>query len=105
MARVPKKVGASSGQGVSRRSYQVGRSLGMKGGGAPGTNPSPPPAMVQTSSPATGGGGVASGKRDYGKGGGSNIAYSEREMPNPNLKALKAVGAAKAPRGGKGFVL
>ena len=39
MARTPKKVSATSGQGVSRRSYQVARSLGAKGSGAPGMNP------------------------------------------------------------------
>jgi hypothetical protein len=107
MAKKPSaKVSMSSGQGVSRRSYQVARGLGQRGtGGADAPHPIP---GIQ-STPATGGGGRASGKRDYGKsesGGGSfNFGYSEREFANPDLKSLQLLGGGgKKPKAPKGFL-
>lgn len=109
--RPPKRVSATSGQGVSRKSYQTAYSLGQHGGGGSGASKGPP-MLITRATAATGGGGVASGKREYGKGGKAsspmNIAYSEREMATESLDALKKVGAQKAPKGGlpkpgKGF--
>ena len=104
MSRPPKKVGSTSGQGVSRRGYQVSRSLGMRGTGSPGGGAGT--GVGLSPSAGTGGGGVASGKRSYSK---SNFesgpvvaAYTDKEMRNPNLKALTDL---PSPRGKnvKGF--
>ena len=109
MARPPKMVGSTSGQGVSRRAYQVSRSLGAKGAGAPGASPL---KNVPSGSTATG----VSSARHYPKDGptsGMNIAYSSREMANPDLGSLMQTpttavpplrGGGKRPRGGKSFL-
>lgn len=107
MARIPKQVPKTSGQGVSRKSYQMGRSLGMSGTGSAGggvkapavTSAAPPPSPIVRSTAGTGGGGFASGKQDYGKA----PLYSEREFPNPTLKALGATPTNKS-KAAKGFV-
>lgn len=93
------KVGATSGQGVSRRSYQVARSLGAKGSGASGLNP------LRNVPAGQGTPGVASGARDYAKTSGMVSAeYSEREMANPNLKTINSLPSNKT-KAAKGFTL
>lgn len=104
MAKVPTKVSATAGQGTSRRSYQVARSLGMRGTGTPpgGVRApralNPPPAGI-------GGGGRASGVQMYAK----NVdaspfgGYTANEMPNPNLKSLQSL-PTNPVKPKKGFV-
>jgi hypothetical protein len=103
MARPPKMVSSTSGQGVSRRSYQVGRSLGMRGSGAPAASGAMALRTPQSGSTATG----VSSSRHYPKAdpGSMNIGYSEREMANPDLKSLDLVGKMKPPKTTKGFPL
>lgn len=103
MARPPKMVSSTSGQGVSRRSYQVGRSLGMRGSGAPAASGALALRTPQSGSTATG----VSSSRHYPKVNEVpvNIGYSEREMANPNIKSLDLIGKMKPPKTTKGFPL
>ena len=102
MAKAPSaRISKTVGQGITRGAYQLGRRLS----GVDATDLKAP--QITRATPATGGGGVASGKRDYtkaDKSSGMNIEYSEREMRNPNLKSLLQVGKLKAPRATKGFL-
>jgi hypothetical protein len=99
MARVPTRVSATSGQGVSRRSYQVARSLGAKGSGAPGL--APLRSDVESAKTGTGKG----SRREYPK---LDVSaeYTEREMANPDLASLKGflAGATSTRRRPKGFL-
>lgn len=97
MPKVSKKVSKTSGQNITRGSYQKARAL------VPHKPPAlPKPAISGVSTPATGGGGRASGMRDYGKAGPSG-SYTEREMRNPNLESLKNFLGGPAPKRPKGF--
>jgi hypothetical protein len=101
MARKPSaKVPKTTGQGISRGAYQSTRNLRMKSS----STDAPKPLSIERSTPATGGGGVASNKREYPKGG-SDPAYSEREMANPRLENLKGIAKLKNPKTTKGFVI
>jgi hypothetical protein len=97
MARASRaRVSKSSGQGVSRRSYQVGRSLGNKGTGDPGAS---------VSAKFDGG---SDGRRDYGKaktkaGGEINISYGDTLLPT-DLKDLNSVYKDKPKRASLGPV-
>lgn len=82
MARTPTRVPTTSGQGVSRRSYQVARRLGQRGTGSP-------MKAVLKNEPAP-------SRRDYAKAsdhkppkeGDWNIDYGST-LPIANLKDLK----------------
>lgn len=102
MARGPRKVSMTSGQGVSRRSYQVARSLGQKGTGDPagGVKPMTVPATVQKTGRA-----VSSKGRDYSKTVSPiSATYTKNEMDNPTLKDLQNFPKNKS-KPTKGFIL
>jgi hypothetical protein len=103
MARAPTRVGATSGQGVSRRSYQAAYSMGAKGTGSPAGGIK----LGATVKPA-GGASISGQTRTYSKsnrdnGGSFNIAYSDREFKNPDLKSLTDYPAPKGKGSPKGF--
>jgi hypothetical protein len=85
MARAPRKLSATSGQGVSRKSYQTARSLGQSGTGSSfksGLKDTP----------------MGSNSRDYAKSSGyqapksvMNIDYGDT-LPISNLGDLKKLG-------------
>lgn len=94
MAKAPSaKVAKTSGQGVSRLSYQKGRSLGNRGTASPGDTPS---ISLQSSSQKT----------DYGKTGkvkypaGINVSYGDTYEPT-DLKDIQALGQRTPPKGFK----
>ena len=108
MAKVPKSVTRTSGQGVSRKSYQTGRNLGMNGTGSPAggvkamtvSNPSQPTSGRSSAAVSAS---FGSG-RDYPKPTALPPGpYSAREFPNPTLGDLKAMPANKN-KPAKGFV-
>ena len=112
MARVPRMSTSSGGEGIQRKSYNVGRMLGNRGSSQPGGGVGQ--SMVPRSIPMPPGnsGGVASGLRDYGKSaggssgsGGANIGgglYTPNVDSPSNLKSLDQMGmpgrVARPPR-------
>jgi len=92
MARSPRaKVSSSSGQGVSRLSYQKGRSLGNKGTASPATSDT----KFSTES--------GSSSRSYKKGdypNDMNVSYGATLHPS-TLKDVQILGKGSPPDGWK----
>lgn len=87
MARAPRaKVSQTSGQGVSRYSYQKGYSLGNRGGGAPA--PGVSTKFSNETKPGRG------GKQDYPAG--MNVSFGDTSDPT-NLGETKKLLTPKAP--------
>ena len=113
MPRVPKFSSSVSGEGVQRKSYQVGRMLGNRGSAAPGggVGQSMVPRSLPQASAGIRGGGFASGMRDYGKtSGGSSATYGPEVMSPNTLGAVNKIGGMKVPKARppsntKGFTL
>jgi hypothetical protein len=98
MARAPyAKVSKTSGQGVSRLSYQSGYRTGNKGTGSPGGGKDTPSVRSSSSSsssskpPKSGG-----GKMKFDKGGNLNISYGNDIFLSDKLKDEPA-GKTKTP--------
>jgi hypothetical protein len=95
MARTPRaKVPKSSGQGVSRLSYQKGYALGNRGSGSPGKasdTPSVKGERVETRSSAS------SRKGKIDEAGGMNISYGDTIFPTD----LKDIESFAKSSGGK----
>jgi hypothetical protein len=90
MARAPRaRVAKTSGQGVSRYSYQKGYSLGNRGTGSAG----PAPAVKGERVEVKGGGGRRSKLEKVGD---LNISYGDT-LEIGDLADIKAVGKRKAP--------
>jgi len=92
MAKAPSaKVSKSSGQGVSRLSYQKGRSLGNKGSASPGDTQVKMATAIQSNN-------------DFGKTGkvkypeGINVSYGNTFKPT-DLKDVQALGKVTPPKG------
>jgi len=94
MARTPRaSVSKTSGQGVSRLSYQKGRNLGGNIGSVKASG------IKMDAGPDIKGPGTLGSKRSYGKdeAGGMNISYGETISPT-DLADVKALGELKLPR-------
>lgn len=95
MARTPRaSVSKTSGQGVSRLSYQKGRKLGGNIGAVKASG------IKMDAGPDIKGPGTTSGGRSYAKGekaGGMNISYGETIQPT-DLADVKALGEGPLPK-------
>jgi hypothetical protein len=115
MPRVPKMSSSTGGEGVARKSYQVGRMLGNRGSAQPGggVGQSMVPRSLPQASAGIRGGGFASGVRNYPKGGSSgqaNPTYGPEVMTPNTLGAVNAIAGMKVPKARppsntKGFTL
>lgn len=95
MAKAPSaRVSKTSGQGVSRLSYQKGYSLGNRGTGTPGPSPS-----VKGERGAEMKSSRSSSKGKFNKAGELNISYGETLFPT-DLEDVKSIGERKPPKTG-----
>ena len=96
MARAPRaRVSKTSGQGVSRLSYQKGRQLGNKGTGTPGDAPS-----TKFDTGGIKGPGTTGGNRTYGKSEGGadiNVSYGATITPS-DIEQVKELGKLAMPK-------
>lgn len=103
MAKVSKFSTKSSGQGVSRKSYQMGRELGNRGvaasaGGVGGVT------VPKSANSEIRGGGIASGTTSYPKAGAVSSEYGPDVAYPNNLAALSSISKmGKPPKAPKGF--
>jgi len=98
VARAPRaKVSKTSGQGISRLSYQKGRALGNKNTATPGDLTPAKFSAGDMKGPGSTGGG-----RSYGKGEGGagdiNISYGGTIRPS-DIEDVKALGKMDIPKG------
>jgi hypothetical protein len=99
MARTPRaKVSKTSGQGVSRLSYQKGYALGNRGTASPDGGKSPSVPSEKGGSSGGGSSGRAS-KAKIDKAGGMNISYGDVINPS-NLVDIETLAKRKPPKAG-----
>jgi hypothetical protein len=99
MAKAPSaKVPKTSGQGVSRLSYQKGYALGNRGGAAPAGGKSPSVSTSTTELKSSRGG----GKAGIDKAGGINVSYGDTLFPT-DLEDVRSV-AKRQPAKSPGFL-
>jgi len=97
MTRAPRaKVSKTSGQGVSRFSYQKGYALGNRGTGSPGGGDGGPSVKSEKSETS---GGRRSSASKLEKSGDMNISYGST-LPITDVKTIGEVAKNKAPTPG-----
>jgi len=97
MAKVSRTVSRTSGQGVSRASYQKGYSLGNRGTASPGGRDVPHIKGEPLASLKSGRSYDKGGKGEIDKAGGMNISYGDTIFPT-DLKDVKSVAERKTPK-------